>query len=241
MKLILDMPYDFYDYIDQKDVFFLAQHYQEYKDTELLKRLQLKNIFLDNGAWINDGGVAMEAEEYSKVIDELNPKYAVVPDELGNKNNTKILVKKFQEQHEFKNDITYILPLQGRSVQDYIDMIVWYVHHVTKDIERFKFGLSKGTIGMMLPNRITTTRKLLERFTELDKTTSIHFHFFGYRYGELPFGESHSIDTKMPLKMCLEHYEYENYYSILWKNLTNTTREQLSYYAEQFKESINAD
>ena len=229
------MPYDWYNYIDQKYVFFLAQHYEKYKGTNLFKFFKTKGIFLDNGAWIGDGGKAMDAEQYSDIVEDLRPTFAVVPDKLGSAVETKKLVEEFIKCHFFTQDVTYVLPLQGRTMSDIIGMYDWYreVIPVTNVI----FGLSKGMVNMKMPNRFETI-EMLRRYHDLLLGTGYKFHLFGYNFGELKNmvgTTSISWDTKLPIKKALGDLKYEKYYDIKWKDVPFEIRDIVMHLVGQFR------
>ena len=95
LKIILDLPYDFYNHIWPPMAFLLAQHYDELKDTPIMEVLKTFPIMLDNGAWVQDGGEAMGVYDYMEIIDELNPAEVISPDVLGNATETKELFNNF--------------------------------------------------------------------------------------------------------------------------------------------------
>src|SRR3972149_4446945 len=118
VKLCIDWP-TAYTYVELGDITFaLAQLYidnREYRD--ILRKLQERGreIMLDNGAW--EFGTTMAPKCYVKVIKDLKPTYAVVPDGIKNREegrqswsmvsiDTKFPVK-FAFNRKFKDEMDY--------------------------------------------------------------------------------------------------------------------------------------
>ena len=237
VEVILDMPYDFYNYIPRNKVFFLAQHYEAYNGTALMKFLKTKHIFLDNGAWPGDGGETMEVKEYIKIADQIHGT-VVASDVLGDSKKSMELITDFN-YHYTKRTNHIIFPLQGRTISEYLGM---YDYLSSLDVEGNNvFAISKGTRDMMLPDRHNALEAIFQHHdADIHGKIARSFHFFGYHFGGLRWDNIVSIDTRFPIKYVLgDNYDRNYYYDLQWKDLTDQQRIQIFHYVRQFDHAMD--
>jgi hypothetical protein len=239
LKVIFDLPYDWHQYIGTEGpIFFLSQYADEYRGTETLKYMSKKGIFLDNGAYDFQG--PMPVIEYEKVVQELKPEVIVVPDVLGDMKETIAIAKQFFDNHQWVEGSTYILPLQGRTVNEFSDMVEWYYKQIIGVKNKVVFSLSKGMPDMMLSNRNWVLSELRALHSQ-DKISFPGMHFFGYNFGvvEDRFNVT-SIDTKCGIKKCLKqgNIKCDDYYKIMWNDIDKLTQDSIKFNINLFKEMI---
>lgn len=233
MEIILDLPYDFYNYIDQHTVFMLAQHVKwlnQEKPTLLRYLTGNHQVMLDNGAWPGDGGKTMDPGQYLSVVKDIRPDIVVVPDVLGDAEKTMDIASKFLEIADDDNCIL-MCPLQGKTVTENINMAYWWKTEM--ESKPFIFGVPKGTIPMMLPPRAETIRAV----------TAIipwaKFHLLGYRFGRPDYSQVISIDTKKPVKECFTGWT--EYYQQEWNRLNDMVHERIRYSIRMFERAMRSD
>lgn len=199
MKVIFDLPYDLIPQLKlDSTIFFLAQHYKEYEDSDTLGYIQVHcDIFMDNGAW--DFKETMRVDKYVEVIEELKPKYVVLPDVIDDMKATKDLIEEFWSIHKRVNGVNYIPVLQGKSLEEMKYLLNWYSsnHMIDKDT----ISISRGSNTTTFMNRIDIINELNR---DHDNITS--YHLLGLR--DIHELEAHSmkirtIDTKVPIKYAL--------------------------------------
>ena len=217
-KLCIDWPMSFTQLGERYGdiTFALAQLYLDekrfYRDTLKDLRKNGKEIMLDNGAW--EFGKTMDPKRYLKVIKDLQPTYAVIPDVFREREAT------FQAATEFFKGFSklevkpkLILAPQGKNVKEIVQ---------SYDELGEAFGSYVDIVGIpkhigKIMNRVAFTEHLWQK----GKLKFTDVHFLGYwDWDEIVFGREdrvngrynwrmHSIDTKYPVKWAF-NFEFQD-------------------------------
>lgn len=233
MELIVDMPISFYNRFENNVVFALAQDIDEYKDE--IKGFKNRNILLDNGAWVKDGGEAMDIKEYISIIKEVKPRRAIVPDKLGDYRASMDLAIEFFKEVDYGmlTSTHWICPLQGKNFTEVLSMAVmyhtetWFNYYQDRSTP-ITFGLSKGTYHIQTPRREVAMFKVRQLYPTSE------FHLLGYDFG--PFNtNAKSMDTKWPVKKVLKDNfgDVDDYYNVDISDLNDDVVDQIYYWVSK--------
>jgi len=209
MKLIVDYPIKYAHLPYGDGNFVLAPLYKSNKDYK--KNINKANtigrdLMLDNGAW--EFGKSMDVKEYCKIIYQLQPMYAVIPDALKNKELSKKLTLEFFDvfNRDKAMETSLIYAPQGGDIEEMIDSYNESIHrHATAWLESDILGIPKHVGELM--NRVTFTDILYDHV----KIKFKDVHFLGYWNWKELMTESicewklHSMDTKAPVKYSFHH------------------------------------
>lgn len=227
INFIPDIPYDFHQYVNtDTPVFFLAQHFEEYKNTALLKLMENKGIFLDNGSWDYRG--AMKVDDYIKVCKKMSCKWIVVPDVLGDMENTKVLAKKFFDNYgKYSSNTIFIFPLQGKNITELDEILKWYrVNCIQVD---YYFAMSKG-----LPEQCGYDRTEIINALQALNFFTFRMHWFGYNFGDVP-STIDSIDTGTMFRKILRNIDVKDYYTIKWNDISDQQKIAVVHWLREYQ------
>ena len=203
LKLVLDYPVKYTEYLYGDITFVLAHLYRDnlvYKGKINQLKKASRPLMLDNGAW--EFGKSMNPKLYLSIINILNPDYAVIPDVFKNKGQTEKLTLEFLEMWKTNwNGITKLMfAPQGETIDELVDCYNNVVGKMKKTF--FDILAIPKHVGMIM-NRVVAT-DILHNQVDLPFTD---VHFLGYwNWEELsrkPDSEQWklvSIDTKAPVK-----------------------------------------
>lgn len=200
-KLVIDYPAK-YTELSYGDVTFVLAHLylknQVYKDKINYIQAQGRELMLDNGAW--EFGSSMPPKDYYKIIDELRPTYAVIPDVFKNRIQSEKMTREFIDMYDLDIDTQLMFVPQGESAQELIDS---YIAITTEYGEFFEILAMPKHIGQYA-NRIDVVNDLYAQVKI--KPRDVHLlGFWDWMEFESPkVGDWNlvSVDTKFPVKMA---------------------------------------
>jgi hypothetical protein len=198
-KLVIDYPVK-YTSLSQGDITFVLAHLylknSEYKHKIDELKVMGRELMLDNGAW--EFGSSMPPLQYEKIIAELEPNWAVIPDVYKNRWQSEKVTEEFIELHDNHLETELMFVPQGTSV---VEVIESYNSMVDKHGMFFDCLAIAKHIGSF-SNRISFTDLLYVEATE----PPVGVHFLGFwnwrEFEELKMQPWHlwSVDTKKPVK-----------------------------------------
>ena len=207
-KLVIDYPMKYADCKYGDVNFVLAPLYRDCGSYAMKIQQANKPLMLDNGAW--EFGKSMNVKQYVKILDELQPEYAVIPDAYKNRKLTEDLTLEFFMEY-LQRDLPktrLMFAPQGETVDE---LIYCYNEVMTQFASHINIIAIPKHVGELL-NRIAFTDILYDSAVE-----PFHdVHFLGYwNWEELRFSPKvgsrwvlHSIDTKAPVKYAFLPEEF---------------------------------
>jgi len=198
-ELVIDYPVK-YTSLSQGDITFVLAHLYlknvDYKQQIDFLKKSGRPLMLDNGAW--EFGSSMPPRDYLKIIQELEPNYAVIPDVYMNTIQSEKMTMDFMEMYNEDIDTELMFVPQGNNAEEVIES---YNSMVDKMGMFFDVLAVAKHIGSWA-NRVSFTDELMSQIYEPVKNV----HFLGFwnwdeleqpKYGDW---ELQSIDTKYPVK-----------------------------------------
>jgi hypothetical protein len=198
-KLVIDYPTK-YTECSYGDVTFVLAHLY-LKDTTYRSKINYlkhagRELMLDNGAW--EFGSSMRPDDYIKIIQDLEPTYAVIPDVYKNQIESERMTREFMEKYDSEPDTQLMFVPQGNTVEEVFES---YNNLVTDYGTFFDILAIAKHIGTMA-NRVSFTDTLVAEAFEPPHDV----HFLGFWSWEeleqqrFTDWKLVSIDTKKPVK-----------------------------------------
>lgn len=206
-KLVIDYPVK-YTELSYGDVTFVLAHLyeknQEYKEKIDYVKAMGRETMLDNGAW--EFGSSMPIPRYARIIEELEPTYAVIPDVYKNRLQSEKMTSDFINYNvETKSKLMFVP--QGDSSQEAIESYQYMTDYHGKFFDLLAIAKHLGDAA----NRIELVDLLyLESEIKPDQV-----HLLGFwdweelaEYKKLQPWVLHSIDTKYPVKSAFMPHKF---------------------------------
>jgi hypothetical protein len=198
-KLVIDWPVKYTDKTYGDTTFVLAHLYKSNEDyKEKINRIKShgRELMLDNGAW--EFGSSMPPTDYKKIVDELEPDIAVIPDVYMNRLQSEKVTSEYIGIHDRSLKTKLMFVPQG---QDPIEAVNSYDKMVSE------YGIFYDILGAAKwLGKYINRLKWVDQVWISNELQPQQVHLLGFwNFKELAYDPEFewdfiSIDTKYPVK-----------------------------------------